>query len=316
VNHRVNVVSVGECMIELRALDATTMAMAFGGDTANVAIYLAHYGRPCGVDVNYLTLIGDDHYSRRMAEWLEQHGVSSKLAQMLPGGKLGLYLVDNSKDGERTFTYYREGSAARQLFGADSAGMARALEQADWVYLSSITIAVIGAPARSALLAALDVVRARGGRIAFDTNYRPILWRDRDTAREAVTEFLKRTDIALPTANDERALFGDNDEYTTALRLHDLGVSEVAVKLGHRGSLVAYDGMTHHIPAVNSGDVVDTTAAGDSFNAGYLFGRIRGDHPVEAARIATRVAGAVVCQPGAVIAARHLPVLDDAGAAR
>ncbi|MET4433213.1 MULTISPECIES: sugar kinase [unclassified Mycolicibacterium] len=308
----VRVLSVGECMIEVRFRDAAAATVSFGGDTANVAIYLSHYGAPRGIDVSYLTSVGDDLHSQRMVLWLKQKRVSTRTVQVRLGGKVGLYLIDNTADGERIFTYYRGDSAARQLFtgAAATAAAVEAIHDADWVYLSGISVAILTPDARVVLLQALDAVRERGVRVVFDSNYRPALWRDTETARTVTTEFLRRTDVALPTAVDDRDLFGDLDEQATANRLHQLGVPEVVVKLGPQGCLVSSGGQRRHLPISGSGHAVDTTAAGDSFNAGYLFGRIRGAGPAEAAGIAARLAAAVVSHPGAVIDPGHLPEID------
>ena len=244
-----------------------------------------------------------------MPEWLERHRVSTRFSETLPGERSGLYLVEVAERGERSFTYYRDGAAARQLFTAASPLADAALAQADWVYLSGVTAAIMRPDARQALLCGLDSVRERGGHVVFDSNFRPALWADYATARTVMTELLRRSDIALPTLVDDREVFGDEDEHATARRLHALGVAEVVVKLGELGAFVSHDGIADHIPAVNAHAAVDTTAAGDSFNAGYLFGRIRGDAPVSAARIGTHLAAAVVSQPGAVIDTRYLPVL-------
>jgi 2-dehydro-3-deoxygluconokinase len=52
---------------------------------------------------------------------------------------------------------------------------------------------------------------------------------------------------------------------------------------------------------------VDTTAAGDSFNAGYLAARIGGASPIDAARAGHRLAGIVIMTPGAIIAREAMP---------
>jgi len=53
--------------------------------------------------------------------------------------------------------------------------------------------------------------------------------------------------------------------------------------------------------------VVDTTAAGDSFAAAYIDARLGGVDPVEAARAGHRLAGVVVCYPGAIIPRLAMP---------
>ena len=106
--------------------------------------------------------------------------------------------------GERSFHYWRDASAARQLFG--SATDLSALDGAEILYLSAITLAIIAPAAREALIARLAELRSQGRRIAFDSNYRPRLWPNAKTARDWTGRMWRITDIALPSADDERAL--------------------------------------------------------------------------------------------------------------
>jgi 2-dehydro-3-deoxygluconokinase len=83
---------------------------------------------------------------------------------------------------------------------------------------------------------------------------------------------------------------------------------EVVLKLAEPVSIVRFAGASQRIEAgpVTSA-VVDTTAAGDSFAAAYLASRLAGAHPVEAARAGHRLAGVVVCHPGAIIPRTAMP---------
>ena len=146
-------------------------------------------------------------------------------------------------------------------------------------------------------------MRAHGGRVAFDGNYRPVGWPDADAARAAFDQMLERVDIALPTLDDEQALFGVKDALECADRLHQLGVAEVAIKLGQAGCFLSSAQFTGEIPAEPVDVVVDSTAAGDSFNAGYLAARLHGADPPRAARLGNRLAARVIGYPGAIIPA-------------
>jgi 2-dehydro-3-deoxygluconokinase len=146
-------------------------------------------------------------------------------------------------------------------------------------------------------------VRAAGGQVAFDTNFRPAGWPDRDEARAAFDEATRRADVVLPTLDDERALFGVEDAEACIRRLHGLGPAEIVVKLGSEGCEVSSAAFRGRIAAEPVEEVVDSTAAGDSFNAGYLAARLLGAGPDAAAGLGNRVAGRVVAHPGAVIPA-------------
>jgi 2-dehydro-3-deoxygluconokinase len=298
------VASIGECMIELRHRSESDLELAFGGDTLNTAVYLARLGRDRGVSVDYVSALGDDAYSDQMLAMWQAEGVGTALVARLPGRLPGLYTIRTDARGERSFTYWRSASAARLMLKDGRAErLQAALAGYDLLYLSGITLSILDPPQRAALLALADAVRAAGGRVAFDSNYRPVGWPDPDEARRTFDAMLTRTDVALPTLDDERALFGVADAAAATDRLHRLGVAEVAIKLGRDGCFLSSALGTGEVAGEPVGAVVDSTAAGDSFNAAYLGARLLGAPPEAAARVGNRLAARVIAHPGAVVPA-------------
>jgi 2-dehydro-3-deoxygluconokinase len=301
------VASIGECMVELRHRSPVELDLAYGGDTLNTAVYLARLARERGVAVDYVTALGDDAYSDGMLALWQAEGVGTELVARLPGRLPGLYTIRVDQRGERSFTYWRSNSAARDVLKDGRAErLGEVLTGYDLLYLSGITLSILDSPQRQALLAIADAVRAAGGRVAFDSNYRAVGWPDRAAAQRAIGDVLKRTDLALPTLEDEQALFGVPDAQALADRLHRLGVAEVAIKLGPAGCFVSSAAFTGAVPAEKVDEVVDSTAAGDSFNAGYLAGRLLDAAPEAAARLGCRLAARVIAQPGALIPAEAM----------
>jgi 2-dehydro-3-deoxygluconokinase len=185
------------------------------------------------------------------------------------------------------------------------ATIARGLAGTALVYFSGITLSILDEPQRHALFDLLDGLRRAGTFVAFDSNYRPAGWPSLEEARRWMTEALRRSDIALPTFDDEQKLFGDSDPAATARRIQALGVTEVVVKLGEEGCYIL-DG-DRRVAAERAPRVVDTTGAGDSFNAAYLAARLL-DHPaLQAARWGNRLAAVVVQHPGAIIPREAMP---------
>jgi 2-dehydro-3-deoxygluconokinase len=300
----IRVASIGECMIELRHRSATTLELAYGGDTLNTAVYLARLTGERAVRVDYVSALGDDAYSDGMLAMWQGERIGTELVARLPGRLPGLHTIRTDARGERSFTYWRSASAARDMLRGERAGqVAAALTGYDLLYLSGITLSVLDPAQRAALVKIADAVRAQGGRVAFDGNYRPVGWPDAAAARAAFEEMLARVDIALPTLDDEQALFGVTDARESAERLHRQGVAEIAVKLGPRGCFLSSAEFTGEIPAERVDAVVDSTAAGDSFNAGYLAARLLGAEPSRAARLGNRLAARVITYPGAIIPA-------------
>jgi 2-dehydro-3-deoxygluconokinase len=296
------VASIGECMVELRHRGETDLELAYGGDTLNFAVYLARLTRGRDMSVDYVTALGEDPYSDAMLAMWRTEGIGCELVARLPGRLPGLYTIRTDAHGERAFTYWRSASAARNVLReAHGSRIAEKLASYDLLYLSGITLSILDPAQRETLMALADQVRAQGGRVVFDSNFRPAGWPDRNEARATFDRMLRRVDIALPTLDDDQALFDVPDAAACAARLHDFGVAEVAVKLGPLGCSLSADGRTVEVPAEPVARVVDSTAAGDSFNAGYLAARLADAGPEAAAVAGNRLAARVIAHPGAVI---------------
>jgi 2-dehydro-3-deoxygluconokinase len=290
------IVCAGECMLELSGGVGAPARLAFGGDTFNTALYLARLG----LAPSYLTAVGCDPYSEAMlAAWREE-GVRTDLVARSPDRLPGLYAVHTSR-GERRFYYWRSESAARALFRCQECDRVLALaSSAHLFYLSGITLSLYEPHERTLIRELAAKVRARGGEVAFDPNYRPALWWSPEEARGAFREIAPLVTTVLPTLEDEQALWGDDRAETTAARWRDWGAREVVVKQGSAGARLLAPNVEADVPVAVAIEAVDTTAAGDAFNAGYLACRIHHRHPLAAVRFAHELAGIVIQHPGAI----------------
>jgi 2-dehydro-3-deoxygluconokinase len=293
------VVSIGECMVELARGPDGRFALGYGGDTFNTAVYLARLGIPTA----YATRVGDDPYSAGIVELARAEGVATDLIQRMAGRNAGLYMIETAPNGERSFHYWRERAPARELFqGEQALVVAAAMNDAASVYLSGITLSLYDADGLDALAAALAAARICGARIVIDGNYRPRGWGgDVARARVAFERFFRLADIALPTFEDEVMLWGDATPEATLARLASWGLSEIALKRGPDGAIVSIGGASTAVPIPRAVTAIDTTAAGDSFNAGYLAARLRAMAPAAAAMAGHELAGRVVQYRGAII---------------
>lgn len=296
-----DVVSIGECMVELARGPDGRYGLAFGGDTFNTTVYLAR----AGVAVAYATRLGDDPYSSGILDLAAAEGVETGLIGRAACRMPGLYLIETDGKGERTFWYWRDRAPARELFEApDADRIAAALGAARLVYFSGVTLSLYSERGLDAFASALAAARASGTAIAMDSNYRPRGWSgDRSRARATFERFWSLATIALPTFDDEQALWDDPTPAATISRLQGLGVGEIVVKNGAEGALVTAADRTWDVPCPSRVEPVDTTAAGDSFNAAYLARRLAGSSPPEAAVAGHRLAGVVIGHRGAIVPA-------------
>jgi 2-dehydro-3-deoxygluconokinase len=294
------VACIGECMVELTLpTDAdSTGRVGFAGDTANVAVYLKRSAPT--FEVAYATALGTDAVSERMMAFFADEGIETGLIERRPDGAPGLYAISVDAAGERSFTYWREASAARTLFRPPATVTPERLAGFDLVYLSGITLAILAPEARAALRGFLPGYRAAGGRVAFDSNYRPRLWPDPDTARREIGALWAETDVGLPSLDDEMALYGDADAAAVLARLAAAGVRRGALKRGGDGPLpIGWSGPLPEFPPAPR--VVDTTAAGDSFNGAYLAAMLAGASEPQCLAAGHALASRVIGEPGAIV---------------
>jgi 2-dehydro-3-deoxygluconokinase len=293
-------ISIGECMAELQATDGGLYRLGFAGDTLNTAWYMRALTRAGEVTVDYATAVGTDSLSSKMLAFLKANGVGTRFIREIPDRTVGLYLITLT-GAERNFTYWRSASAAR-LLAEDKEALAASLSQADAIYFSGITLAILSPGHRRNLLAILQEMKLRGATIAFDSNARRRLWPSDRAMKAAMIEGYKAATLALPTFSDDQALFGDATPAECAKRIAGYGVQEIVVKDGGNPCVVSVGTNLISVTPESVQDIVDTTGAGDSFNAGYLAARMSNQEPVDAAKLGHRVAGRVIRERGALLA--------------
>jgi 2-dehydro-3-deoxygluconokinase len=292
-------ICVGEVLIELARGADGTFAPSCGGDTFNTAVYLAR----AGIETAFATAVGDDPYSNSVLALAAAEGVSTNLILRVPGRLPALCLIDNAPSGERSLRYWREGAPARELFELpDWMRVAESLTAARLIYFSGITLSLYSSNGLGRFFAVLEVARQQGAKVAFDGNFRPRGWKgDLARTRTVFMEALKRIDIALPAFDDEAVLWGDPSPESTVARLQAFGIGEIVVKNGPNSALIATPGAQEFVPVPEVVVPVDSTAAGDGFNAGYLAARLSGSDPAQAASAAHRLAGNVIRHRGALM---------------
>ncbi|MCB2217431.1 sugar kinase [Desulfofustis glycolicus] len=295
------IVCIGECMAELAESSlSNTYSLGFAGDTYNAAVYCKRILRDRAV-VAYLTAVGSDPLSTKMLDHFRLEEIDRRWVRIKAGKQAGLYFIENDVHGERSFYYYRSDSAARRMFAeATAETLVNELTAFDLIYLSGITLAILDSAERQVLYDALQRL-ADGRIIAFDPNYRSVLWPSAEEARQASKIMGKTATIVLTGSDDETTLWHNDERRRMIDRWLSWGCQEVVVKDGVAGCLIAYRGEVLHVPVLRKCVPVDTTGAGDSFCAAYLCGRLQGLAPRQAGERGHRLAQRVVMHKGGVI---------------
>jgi len=297
-----NIVLMGECMVELgNAGEPGLYRQKFAGDVFNTGIYIKRCVNDAA-NVQFLSAVGDDSLSQQMIAMMDDESLDSSLLYRSTTAQMGLYMINVDDEGERSFSYWRSSSAAKQVvsFLSEDGGSNR-LAGSDLFFFSGISIAILSAQDREQLWRYISELKAGGTKIVFDPNYRPALWESLDETRDSYARAFSLADVALPGVDDHMVLYGAKDAKDVADFLESLGVREIIIKDGAAGMLVSVDGQRTNIDVDPVKTVVDTTSAGDAFNGGYLSARLIGRSVEQAAVFASKLSACVIQHKGAIV---------------
>ena len=292
------ILSIGECMAEFSPDEQLgKFNLGFAGDTFNTAWYIAN--NHADVNSAYFSKVGDDELSDQMLKFMSDNQVDTRYITTVAGSTIGLYLI-SLVDGERTFSYWRNKSAATFL-GQNVDDVGNAMKKQDMIYFSGITLAILDQNSRKNLFSCLKSARRAGKKIAFDPNLRPKLWNDKKEMCDVIMAGANLSDIILPSFEDEATWFSDADPLSTLARYQNVGAETVVVKnAGDPVSFWSQHGTgTYLVESVEK--IIDSTAAGDSFNAEILVGLLREIPLADAINNAANLAKKVLMGQGALV---------------
>lgn len=292
---------MGECMAELQQVAPGHLRQSFAGDFYNTAVYLKRAFPH--IDTCLLTAVGNDKLSDAMLAHCKQERLDCSSVLRSPERIPGLYWINTDAQGERTFTYWRDNSAARQLMSLMDEAVREHLTHADWFFFSGISLAVIEPQDRPLLWALLADLKHTGVKIAFDPNYRARLWPDADVAKQHFEQAFGLCDLLLPGVDDFIQLYGVKDAAQIRTLLNPFHITEVVLKNGPAEICYIAGDLMETYPVTPAVNVVDTTSAGDSFNGVFLGARLSGMPVATAIEWAAATAGLVIQHPGAIIPA-------------
>ena len=299
MHNKSKVAFAGEAMMELvPSSDGKTAQLSPAGDVFNSAVYFQRLSG-ANASARFVSVVGDDPFSDKIIEVAANENIDVGGVRRKPDASCGLYSITTSETGERSFSYWRNASAARGLF-SDPQDF-DALQDCGVVLVTGITLAIISAEARTRLFEWITKAQqAYDIKLAFDSNFRPKLWESRSVAQEWTDRFWGVCDIAFPSIDDEMELFGDKDSEAVLNRFAGYNVSAGALKCGTDGAYLL-GGVVERVPAELVSKVVDTTAAGDSFNGGFLSKMVAGGSQEECAQMGQRIARHVIQHRGGIV---------------
>jgi 2-dehydro-3-deoxygluconokinase len=284
--------ALGEGLAEL-SMQEGSVALAFGGDAANVAVMAARAGAATRIGGR----VGDDGFGRALLDFWARQGIDTSTVVLDRGAATGLYVNDTDLERGHRFTYWRAGSAGSRLETGDL--RPAFLDGLGILVVTGVTLS-ISATAQDAARAAAWQVRRAGGRVAFVINHRPAL---RPPA-PVLAEFAAGSDIVIGSCDDAAAVFGSDEPHVLA-KLLAAGPQEVVLSDEDRPARVLHDGRWHR-QAVPTVAVANAAGAGDALAGAYLAARLQGLAPdaslrrgVAAASLSVQRAGCAASYPDA-----------------
>ena len=255
-----------------------------GGGSANTSLALAQMGIP----VTVFSKIGADQNGQFILDELQRHGVETSCICTAEHETTPFTYVGIHPNGERTFLHTPGTNRTFTLEDIDCEAVLRGdflLYQDLWVLPG-----VDGQPGAGLLAKARD-----RGLVTFLDE----CW-GLGPNREAWETMLPHADYALPSLDDMKAIYSESEPETIVRLLHENGARKVVIKMGKDGALLSSDGTTSLIPAYAT-DVVDTTGAGDCFDAGFIAGLAHGLSDVKAAHSGSLAAAACLRHVGGAV---------------
>lgn len=274
-----DILALGEPMVEFNQTGEGGGRMylqGFGGDTSNAAIAAARQGAKVG----YLSAVGDDVYGRMLRDLWQREGVDHAGVRTDAEAFTAAYFVTHDAQGHH-FSFFRKGSAASRMKPQDLPR--ERIASARVLHLSGIS-AAISDSACDTCFAAVDIARAAGVQVSFDTNLRLKLW-PIARARAVMRELIRLSDICLPSMEDVQAISGLQEPEALLDFCLELGAKVVALKMGAQGALVTDGRQRWQLPPHRC-TPVDATGAGDTFGGALLARLVAGDGLRDAARYA------------------------------
>ncbi|CAB9493678.1 sugar kinase [Alteromonas macleodii] len=299
-NHGKSLLAIGECMVELASFDHSEelCRLGFAGDTLNALIYAKRWDS--SLKCAFYSAIGVDNFSNKVLSFFERHEIDAEYVARSRNRNIGLYSIVIDREGERSFDYWREQSAARSMMSLHQARNT-VIKDVDIIFFSGIALSIMSENDKQNLIELVSACKSGGVKIAFDPNYRPAMWSGHDHAKLWFDKAYQLSDIALPGLDDHRAVYGHENVNDIVDHLNSLGCREFVVKAGKQGMLAYVDGVCVCQQPFKPEKQTDTTAAGDSFAGVYLAARLNDKDVATSVAAADAMARQVVQYHGAIV---------------
>ena len=301
-------IAIGEILVDFVStkpgphIEALAFEKFFGGAPMNTIVGVSRLGVSAGA----IAAVGDDEFGKFLIEELKRNDVDISEVKVKKGMRTTIAFVANKPvSGERSFLFYRKPwtvETADSALSADDIDL-ECVAKASVLHVSGFALSQN--PCREAVFKTIIHARKVGVKISFDPTLRIDVWDSMATLRKIYSRALELSDIATFSREEAEFILGSSEAEEAARRALGYGIEIVGIKLGEKGSLLmSKDGITVQAPAFRV-KAIDTTGAGDGWNAGVLVGLCKGWELEKCATVANAIGAMVVTKRGAITALPH-----------
>ena len=294
---KINVCSIGEAMIEISNIKNSLYNQSFAGDTLNFCNYLDKKK----LNAFFLSAIGKSEINQSLLDFIRSKNISTKYIKQINQFEVGLYLIKNKDNGEKQFFYWRDESAAKQYFNnIDFLNLYKELKNFDYIYFSGITLSIIHTSKLNNFIKLLKLLKSKKIKIVFDFNIRPSRW-NKKNLNIFLDSVLKFVDICFLSGEDMNYWKNKNDikSYEQIVRKYKLKHS--IFRKNAKFTYVFLNKTRYVFRNKLLKKVVDTSGAGDGFNAAYLSNFIVNNDPLLAIKAGSSLGSKIVMKKGAIV---------------
>ena len=294
---KINVCSIGEAMIEISNIKNSLYNQSFAGDTLNFCNYLDKKK----LNAFFLSAIGKSEINQSLLDFVKSKNISTKYIKQINQFEIGLYLIKNKDNGEKQFFYWRDESAAKQYFNnIDFLNLYKELKNFDYIYFSGITLSIIHISKLNNFIKLLKLLKSKKIKIVFDFNIRPSRW-NKKNLNIFLDSVLKFVDICFLSGEDMNYWKNKNNikSYEQIVRKYKLKHS--IFRKNAKFTYVFLNKTRYVFKNKLLKTVVDTSGAGDGFNAAYLSNFIVNNDPVLALKAGSSLGSKIVMKKGAIV---------------
>tara|TARA_B100001964_G_scaffold244076_1_gene324149 strand:+ start:1426 stop:2319 length:894 start_codon:yes stop_codon:yes gene_type:complete len=293
---KIEICSIGECMIEFSNLENNLYKQSIAGDTLNFSFYLDKKI----FSTFFLTAIGTSDISQKVLNFLKKEKINLELVTKIASNEIGLYLIKNDNLGEKRFYYWRDNSAAKIFFNNNIKKFKKKLQHFEYIYFTGITLSLLEHKNINNFMGLVNYFKKKNSKIVFDLNIRINRW-SKKTLILYLNKLLPKVDIFFASGEDFFYWKSSKKVYDFEKILNKFKISHGIYRKNAQYNYAFYNNKKYMIKNKLLKKVVDTSGAGDGYNAAYLSNFLENYDPQKALRFASGIGAKIVMKKGAIV---------------